>query len=91
MTSMLTLPDLDLVRAVPTCVRATRDATDDATAAPMPTMVVEFSRFAVWYEIDSWWEGRFLEQTAKGAFRKTIRENRSNIKVLYDQDRKSVV
>lgn len=79
----LTLPDLDLVRVVPTTVRAER-ADDQAAASGMPTMVVEFSRFNTWYEIDSWWEGRFLEQTAKGAFRKTIRENRANIRCLYD-------
>lgn len=81
----LTLPGLDLVRAVPTTVRATRaDDEDQAAGSAMPTMVVEFSRFNTWYEIDSWWEGRFLEQTAKGAFRKTIRENRANIRSLYD-------
>lgn len=79
----LTLPGLDLVRAVPTTVRATR-ADDDQADAGMPTMFVEFSRFNTWYEIDSWWEGRFLEQTAKGAFRKTIKENRANIRCLYD-------
>lgn len=83
MTQTLTLPDLDIVRAVPTTVRAVR-ADDQADAAAMPTMFVEFSRFGVWYEINSYWEGRFLEQTAKGAFRKTIRENRANMRVLYD-------
>lgn len=75
----LTLPDLDLVRAVPTSVRAT-DGDSDA----MPTMVVRFSAFDRWYEIESWWEGRFLERTVKGAFKKTIREQRDQVKVLYD-------
>lgn len=75
----LTLPDLDLVRAVPTSVRAT-DGDGDA----MPTMVVRFSAFDRWYEIESWWEGRFLERTVKGAFKKTIREQRDQVKVLYD-------
>jgi HK97 family phage prohead protease len=82
MTSTLTLPDLDLVRAVPTCVRATR--AEDAEGTGMPTMEVRFSAFNRWYEIDSWWEGRFLERTERGAFTKTIKENRDNIKVLYD-------
>lgn len=77
---METLRDLDIVRAAPASVEATRD---DA-AEPMPTMVVRFSPFDTWYEIDSWWEGTFLERTVKGAFRKTIKENRDNIKVLYD-------
>lgn len=85
----ITLPDLDLVRAVPTCVRTQRAADEGAdaaaeTATGMPVMVVRFSAFDTWYEIDSWWEGRFLERTARGAFTKTIKENRDNVKVLYD-------
>lgn len=77
---MDTLRDLDLLRAVPTQIRAERAEPD----AAMPTMVVEFSRFDTWYEIDSWWEGRFLERTVRGAFAKTIAENRANVRVLYD-------
>jgi HK97 family phage prohead protease len=50
----------------------------------MPTLVSRFSPFEVWYEIDSFWEGTFLERTIRGAFSKTIREQRANIKVLYD-------
>lgn len=75
----ITLPDLDLVRAVPTSVRA-----DVVDADAMPTMVVRFSAFNRWYEIESWWEGRFLERTVRGAFAKTIKERRDQIKVLYD-------
>jgi hypothetical protein len=37
-----------------------------------------------WYEVNSVYEGRFLEQVAKGATVKTITENRGAIKVLYD-------
>lgn len=71
--------DLEVVRAVPMVVRAATGA-DGA----MPTMEVRFSPFGVWYEIDSWWEGRFLERTIQGAFAKTIQENRDRIKCLYD-------
>jgi hypothetical protein len=56
---------------------------DDDPAA-MPTMVGHFSTFGDWYEVDSWIEGRFLESIKPGAFRKTIRESRSQMKVLYD-------
>jgi phage head maturation protease len=35
---------------------------------------VQFSPFNTPYEINSWWEGRFIEQTKPGAFRKTISE-----------------
>lgn len=77
---MDTLKDLDLVRAIsprPTLVRA---ADDNA----MPTMNVDFSVFGTWYEIDSWFEGTFMERTMPGSFKKTIRENGSNVKVLFD-------
>lgn len=49
-----------------------------------PVMFGHFSRFDTWYEIDSWMEGQFLERTAAGAFRKTIRENRDSVKVQFD-------
>lgn len=75
---METLRDLDLVRATPAAVRA------ESTVGGMPTMVVRFSTFDTWYEIDSYWEGTFLERTVRGAFKKTIREQRDQVKVLYD-------
>lgn len=76
-TAML---DLEVVRAAPLVVRAA-DTADENT---MPLMEVRFSPFNTWYEIDSWWEGRFLERTVRGAFSKTIQENRDRIKCLYD-------
>lgn len=48
------------------------------------TMFGHFTPFDTWSEIDSWFEGRFLERTVKGAFRKTIRENRDLVKVQFD-------
>lgn len=77
---METLPDLDIVRTWQTPVRADDPDADDRLA----TMEVRFSRFNAWYEIDSWWEGRFLERTVKGSFRKTIRESGSSVKVLFN-------
>ncbi len=68
---------LDVVRSAPTTVRAAGD-----TAAPI--MEVRFSPFDVWYEIDSVWEGRFLERTMLGAFAKTIAESRQSIKCLFN-------
>jgi hypothetical protein len=38
------------------------------------TLVVRFSPFDTWYEINSFWEGRFLERTMPGAFVKTAKE-----------------
>lgn len=86
---MDTLKDMDLVRAVetkPAFVRATTE--DDKTLSDgtevLGKMDVDFSTFNSWYEIDSWFEGQFLERTVAGSFKKTIKENRDNIKVLYD-------
>ncbi|MFF0598065.1 HK97 family phage prohead protease [Streptomyces antibioticus] len=66
-------------------------AEDDDTAAAadeMPVMTVEFSRFDTWYEIDSWWEGRFLERTKKGAFKRTIKSlGPAGVKVLFNHGR----
>jgi HK97 family phage prohead protease len=55
------------------------EADDDGT-----TMYGHFTPFETWTEIDSWFEGRFMERTVKGAFRKTIRENRDQVKVQFD-------
>ncbi len=39
-------------------------------------MFVRFSPFNTPYEINSFWEGRFIERTKPGAFRKTIAESK---------------
>ncbi len=79
---MDTLRDIDLVRdvALVTEIRASTEPDDDL----LGTMDVRFSVFDTWYEIDSFFEGTFLERTVKGSFRKTIREGSDSIKVLYD-------
>jgi HK97 family phage prohead protease len=50
----------------------------------MPTLVGRFAVFNEWTEIDSVWEGQFLERVAPGAFSKTITENRGGMRVLFD-------
>jgi hypothetical protein len=47
-------------------------------------MSVRFSAFDEWYEIDSIFEGSFLERTSPGSFERTIREDGAGVKVLYD-------
>lgn len=47
------------------------------------TMFGHFAVFNEWTEIDSWFEGNFLERIASGAFKKTFRENRAEIKSLF--------
>jgi HK97 family phage prohead protease len=63
------LLDMTVVRSLPN-----RASTEGATDGTLGRLVVNFSRFDNWYEVNSWWEGRFLERTARGAFRKTMRE-----------------
>lgn len=56
---------------------------EDAAAAAMPTLVGEFAVFNQWTEINSMFEGRFMEQIAPGAFKKTFKENRQAMRVLF--------
>ena len=76
---METQPSLDVVRAVSHVVRA-----KPADEGGMPLMEVRFSAFGQWYEINSLWEGHFLERTERGAFDKTIKESGANVKVLFN-------
>jgi HK97 family phage major capsid protein len=50
----------------------------------MPVMTGHFSTFGDWYEVNSIFEGHFLESVDRSAFDQTIAANRSNMKVLYD-------
>lgn len=74
------IEELELVRAVaaPFEVRAEDDD------APMPVMSTTFSVFDEWYEIDSYFEGKFMERTIRGAFADTIRDDIGDMKVLFD-------
>lgn len=51
------------------------------------TMVGHFARFNEWTEIDSIFEGRFMERIAPGAFKKTFRENRDGMRPLFQHGR----
>ncbi|WP_198679474.1 phage major capsid protein [Thermomonospora amylolytica] len=77
--------DIPVCRAVPGALelRAEDDGEGDGDGG-MPTMTGHFSVFDTWYEIDSIFEGRFLERTAKGAFKKTFRESGDRIRVLLE-------
>lgn len=75
---METLPNLEIVRAVPRAVSAKDDA------GQQPLLEVRFSKFGEWYEINSFFEGNFMERTEAGAFAKTIDESRGQVKVLFN-------
>lgn len=48
------------------------------------TLFGHFARFDNWNEIDSWFEGRFLERVAQGAYAKTIKERAGRIRSQFD-------
>jgi HK97 family phage prohead protease len=74
------IKDMDLVRAAAwaPALRAKANPEPEETAQEediLGVMDVRFSPFDTWYEIDDWFEGRFLERTMRGAFAKTIKDN----------------
>ncbi len=56
----------------------------DEQAGDGNTLYGHFSVFNTWYEVNSAWEGQFLERIAPGAFARTIAERGDQIKALYD-------
>src|SRR6185437_14016546 len=40
--------------------------------------------FNTWYEVNSMWEGNFLERIAPGSFKRTIKDRGGQVKALYD-------
>lgn len=77
---------LEVVRAAPVLSPVIRSTEDDAPDdGALATMEVRFSAYGNFYEIDSVWEGRFLERVERGAFHKTIKERpRDQIKVMFN-------
>lgn len=83
-TQTLPSPPRDgLVRAGPAGTFELREAEDGG----MPTLFGHFAVFGQWTEIDSMYEGRFLERIAPGAFAKTIAENRGSMRILFQHGR----
>ena len=72
-------PRAPLVRALPNGLEL-READGDG----MPTLAGHFAVFDQWTEIDSRFEGNFLERVAPGAFAKTFEENRQQMRVLFE-------
>ncbi len=81
MTVVTTRPEREnLYRCVPAGVelRSAGDEGDD-----QPVMTGHFAVFNQWTEINSIFEGRFLERFAPGSLKKTISENRDAMRVLF--------
>jgi HK97 family phage prohead protease len=75
-------PPIDLVRGLTLAPVLRTDG--DGDDGPLGTMTGYFSQFNTWYEVDSLFEGRFLEQVAPGATAQTIAEDRDSMRVLFD-------
>jgi HK97 family phage prohead protease len=60
---------------------------DTGSGSATPTLVGHFAVFNRWTEIDSFFEGTFMERIAPGAFKKTMREQRSSVRVLFQHGR----
>lgn len=76
-------PREDIFRVL-TAVPATRAVeTEPAEQVGLGTLTGHFAVFDVWTEINSIFEGRFLERIAPRAFKKTFRESRDRIRVLF--------
>lgn len=80
------LPREDLFRG---CFPGDFELRDDnrADGAKQPVMRGHFAVFNEWTEINSHFEGRFLERIAPGAFKKTFAENGDKIRVLFQHGR----
>lgn len=52
-----------------------------------PTMHGHFARFNEWTEIDSTFEGNFMERVAPGAFARSLAHDRNQLRVLFQHGR----
>lgn len=73
-------PNVDVVRHL-SAVPELRAAEDEET---LGTLLGYFSAHNTWYEVNSLWEGTFLERTAPGFTAQTIAEDRDDMRVLFN-------
>lgn len=83
--SVITRPPRDgLVRAQPRLqLRAAGDAEEEESGSAMPTLVGIFTRFDEVTEINSYYEGNFIERIARGAFAQWFAEELESIRCLF--------
>ena len=77
-------PRDDLVRAVWPGAEYRADHDDDDQDDGLGTLSGHFSVFGSWYEVNSVWEGKFLERIQAGAFSDTIANDRAEMRVLFN-------
>lgn len=84
----LTLPREDLIRGAfgGTAIALGTppgDASIRADGGGQPVLEGHFAVYNVWTEIDSWYEGKFLERLAPGSAKKTLKERGDRIRCLF--------
>lgn len=68
-----------------------RQASVEGDESAAPVLTGHFAVFDTPTEIDSLFEGRFVETIAHGAFKKTFRENRDSIRALFQHGKDPMV
>lgn len=81
-------PPRDIIRAISPSVEF-RD--DRESGDKRPLLFGHFSRFNEWTEINSFFEGHFLERIVPGAYKKTFRERINDLRVLFQHGKDPVV
>jgi HK97 family phage prohead protease len=76
-------PKDNLVRAIMPGLELRAEAEGESDGS---TLFGHFSIFNRWAEIDSFWEGHFLERVAPGAYKKTFREQRPKVLFQHGMD-----
>lgn len=76
-------------RSMETALRAAGTNTDGT--ASQPTLYGHFAVFNQWTEINSMWEGNFLERIMPGAFTDTFENDRDNMRLLFQHGRDAML
>jgi HK97 family phage prohead protease len=76
-------PKDDITRAILPGPRL-REAPDGDAGDTIGTIAGHLAVFDEWAEIDSLFEGHFMERFAPGTFDKTLREGRDRVRMLFD-------
>lgn len=71
-------------------VRLLQRAEGDALPT-RPVLEGDFAVFDEWTEINDMWEGTFLERIAPGAFAQTFKDDRDNMRVLFQHGRDAML
>ncbi len=74
-------------RILRVCPAVSRATSPTPVPASSQTLFGHFAVFNTWTEVDSIWEGNFMERVAPGAFAKTIADDRAQMRVTFNHGR----